>query len=474
MPNPRGNKKNLPTQLPSRLWWLLSKLVGIKTCNNDRPVLATLLYCVTLASSLTYGVTYIFYLYYDAESSDTYRTYPSSMLDFAVVIFYCALGTYGMSLISKIMTTKLLCDGVRLHSRTVFRINSQLMVAVIVATIALLGYTINTDTRSAHRFRLIQLPHFLLYILNYSKIIYSGMLCFWNYICAWFLLSICRSHTITVRRMNSDLEFEGKVREFLYLLNSSRKTIEKAVPDSLNGENDAHGVGFGSDRKTRAGSSPSASLDHNGACLVQEPFFGSINADCSESISSQLKRFSVSQDDTTGNDAMSKFEAAADKPRNSLPLTDPNPQHLEKYLLEDEDLFARYWNLNQKLKATSIVFQRWLSSWVAFAVMWVFNYLIQWVGTTKSISLQYVAAVLLPLLLLVIVCSSYAEVNNECRLVPTCIYPSQQKAVFLSSLAHFPLQLTVFSTTLSYQTIYAIIVTIGMALSTKIILDKLS
>lgn len=55
--------------------------------------------------------------------------------------------------------------------------------------------------------------------------------------------------------------------------------------------------------------------------------------------------------------------------------------------------------------------QRWLSSWIAFVVLWCANYIIYW--TSHDATIIAIVEFIIPLLLIPLLASAYAEANTE-------------------------------------------------------------
>lgn len=72
--------------------------------------------------------------------------------------------------------------------------------------------------------------------------------------------------------------------------------------------------------------------------------------------------------------------------------------------------------LQRRLCVTSRYLQRWLASWIAFVVIWDSCFIIYW--TKHNASLLGIVEFMVPLFLLLLVSSAYAEVNAEGQRLP--------------------------------------------------------
>ena len=63
------------------------------------------------------------------------------------------------------------------------------------------------------------------------------------------------------------------------------------------------------------------------------------------------------------------------------------------------------------MRITSKCLQRWLASWIALVVLWLGDYVIYWL--THKPDLSEIIEFILPVLILLIISSAYAEANGE-------------------------------------------------------------
>ena len=74
-------------------------------------------------------------------------------------------------------------------------------------------------------------------------------------------------------------------------------------------------------------------------------------------------------------------------------------------------LACKLFEHQRRLCVTSRYLQRWLASWITFVFIWDGYFIIYW--TNHQASLVGILQFVMPLLLLLLVCSAYAEVNAE-------------------------------------------------------------
>ena len=63
------------------------------------------------------------------------------------------------------------------------------------------------------------------------------------------------------------------------------------------------------------------------------------------------------------------------------------------------------------MRITSKCLQRWLASWIAFVVLWLGDYVIYWLNHKPDLS--EIIEFTVPVLILLIISSAYAEANGE-------------------------------------------------------------
>ena len=74
-------------------------------------------------------------------------------------------------------------------------------------------------------------------------------------------------------------------------------------------------------------------------------------------------------------------------------------------------LYTFTFDLQNRMRLTSQCLQRWLASWMAFVVIWCADYVIYWLSHPPNI--LGIMEFLSPLVLLLLLCSAYAEANGE-------------------------------------------------------------
>ncbi|PSN55052.1 hypothetical protein C0J52_04144 [Blattella germanica] len=142
--NPRTNKQNhavgssespkkdfvkMSKRIPYWLWYLIAKALGLKLKPNDKPICAIFLYLLTVLSALGYVIASIWYYVFDVIANHKGR---SAQLEGTVTILmttlWCALGVYANKLAYRLFGNIKFLDMLRLHSKTVFKLNAAFVV----------------------------------------------------------------------------------------------------------------------------------------------------------------------------------------------------------------------------------------------------------------------------------------------------------------------------------------------------------
>ncbi|KAK2167153.1 hypothetical protein NP493_1289g00006 [Ridgeia piscesae] len=124
-----------------------------------------------------------------------------------------------------------------------------------------------------------------------------------------------------------------------------------------------------------------------------------------------------------------------------------------------------------RLRSTSMALQRWLVAWVFYILLWSGTFIVYWVS--HDATLMEISQFILPILILPLVCSAYAEVNNEGIRMVKCICPTEERMSLLYFLLQQPLQLTAFGFAINYSTIVTALGALGLAFCSRIILDEM-
>eukprot|EP00088_Acartia_fossae_P008537 TRINITY_DN14087_c0_g2_i1.p1 TRINITY_DN14087_c0_g2~~TRINITY_DN14087_c0_g2_i1.p1 ORF type:complete len:116 (+),score=0.13 TRINITY_DN14087_c0_g2_i1:1-348(+) len=113
-----------------------------------------------------------------------------------------------------------------------------------------------------------------------------------------------------------------------------------------------------------------------------------------------------------------------------------------------------------------------MSSIILLISAWTAIRMVYWLSHTAS--LYGVFMFILPLLLLPLLASSYAEVNYEGIKVLSTILPTCKRVALFQYLYGQPIQMTVYGHAVTYGTIGTVVAGILAAFASKILLQELS
>ncbi|KAI0228275.1 hypothetical protein LSAT2_021254 [Lamellibrachia satsuma] len=127
-------------------------------------------------------------------------------------------------------------------------------------------------------------------------------------------------------------------------------------------------------------------------------------------------------------------------------FSQPPPHIVTTFTIDD--ILIRYWKISTRLRTTSMALQRWLVAWVFYILLGSGSFIMYWVS--HDATLMDISQFILPILLLPLVCSAFAEVNNEgIRMVKA------------------------FGFAINYSTIVTALGALGLAFCSRIILDEM-
>merc|ERR1719481_2554923 len=129
----------------------------------------------------------------------------------------------------------------------------------------------------------------------------------------------------------------------------------------------------------------------------------------------------------------------------------------------------RHWKLSMNVRLASVALQRWMSSIMGLIAAWSAIRMVYWLAhwpTWYGIVLFIVPILLLPLL-----ASSYAEVNYEGAKVIQSILPTESRVQSFQYLYGHPVQMNVYGHSITYGTIGTVVAGILAAFASKILLQ---
>ncbi|XP_067010643.2 uncharacterized protein [Anabrus simplex] len=393
-------------RLPYWLWYLIAKSLGIKLSPDEKPVLATILYILTITSAIGFVFSTSWYSAYSLVSDRHGDDVLDGCVSVLVIALWCALGVYANKLAYRLFGHRKFLAMLRLHSKTVFKLNAAFVVFflctafIVLHNLSSLPYWIGTPCKK------VALDRMVCQLRYVCQVVFSVFSLMWNVLVAVVLISVCRTHTIAIRRFILELEQDALTH------NTHLNDISKEVADDSDW----------------------------------------LNEDFQDEISEEK---------------VPDAHQVGDRNRTEIPATVSPPVRLT-----NEDILCKYWTIMAQLRVSSLALQRWMISVVSLTVVWATVNLAVWLSHPPKV--YEVLNFAVPLLLLPLLCSAYAEVNNEGVQAVKCIRPIQERLLMLQYLQHVPLQLTVFNHAVSYSTIGTAAVGLLLAFVSKILLHEIS
>ncbi|XP_071800202.1 uncharacterized protein [Asterias amurensis] len=447
--------------MPKWLWICIAKSLGIKTHPGDKPILATILYAFTMTVTLAYFITSSWYVGYDIEATTTKFDVLNGSVTVLMAAGFCCVTIYANNLAYKLFTNTVFRQSLRLHSKTILKVNTSLLM-VILSTLFIGIYTyICYSGFEAKHCEDIQLSPIICYIRFPSQIALSVISFIWNMLVAVVCMSVCRTHTISIRHLLLELDEDAMICE-------KGNRIPSVSGDSIDGEQQAENISNGEHEASFQDDLAVRRLEvaWDRSELERRQYrISSSHYDVSRSVSMQDTVVEQDLPDSAGN------QQEGLQWRNASIVSGFIHTPAIKSLTNPE-ILDRYWKLQCRLNTTSIVLQRWITSWIVLILLWSLYYLMYWIdhdATIADMIIFFIPPSLLPLL-----CSGPIEVNGEGERVSKMICPSEKRMPVIMFIRQAPLSITLYGFSLNYSTIVTAILAIAVAFGTKIIFGNIN
>lgn len=468
-----GDKSKMSSnRIPGWAWTLLVHILGIESHESNRKTkcLAIFLQLFTILLACTFTVSGAIHTVYDILSKFSDTSLLTGIVNLILGFSWICLGIYSNKLSRKLFSNRNFVESVRIHSRTFFKISAAgLMIFLGTVAVVINGY-VGYGTFGPRHCQKLDINTVICHVMYSSHMTFSVISLLWNLLVGCMLLSVCRTHTIGVRRFQRVLEHDAK----LYMEIVSSKDMDLISNASSKSEwfiwdDDGNREGF-SDRSLRE------DRFENSQVTLRSVHSGN-----------QPNRFRDSRGSThSAGQANSAIHAHSERHAHSgepqFGHGDPvqyNPQIPESFVedksltntvLTNEELLMCYWKISHRMRITSTCLQRWLASWILFVLLWCGDYILYWISHDAII--WEVIECIIPLLLLLIVCSAFAEANGEGQRMIRCICPTEGRLKLLYFLTQQPLQMHVFNFSITYNAIFGVVAAFAVAFASRIILDE--
>lgn len=162
-----------------------------------------------------------------------------------------------------------------------------------------------------------------------------------------------------------------------------------------------------------------------------------------------------------------KFRRLSDEQNEELPQEEFEPK-----LLSDEELLHKYWKLVNSTRLTSNAMQRWMCLATTSVLFWSAIRIVYWLS--HSPSLYGVLSLILPLFILPLLASAYAEVNYQGIQVFQSIMPTVERTALFRYLYGTPIQLSVYGYPVTYGTMGTVLAAILAAFASRILIQEMN
>ena len=146
-----------------------------------------------------------------------------------------------------------------------------------------------------------------------------------------------------------------------------------------------------------------------------------------------------------------KIEDLLDGETDQDEIVDEDGQAPTPHIMSNEEIMNKYWTISMNIRQVSVALQRWMSTIVGLICAWTAIRLAHWLSYTPT--WYGVLMLILPLVLLPLLASSYAEVNYEGIKAVQSIFPTEARICIFKYLYGQPIQMTVYNNAVSYGTI---------------------
>jgi len=297
------------------------------------------------------------------------------------------------------------------------------------------------------------------------------------------LVSVARTQTIQIRKFLRELEHDALLLD--QKLNASYgKLGGKAIKDDLKNlvwcDDDQIGDVFKDDTPANQEEVRNEVLDNTIGDDLQMNPESIITSSSRDAGSGNISRRSSSISARSSNitnitNSSSKSTIEANSGSGFQPLDtmiDDTETEVVPHVLSEQEIMHKYWRISMNVRLASVALQRWMSSIIGLITTWSAIRLVYWLSHTPTWS--GVLMFIIPLLLLPLLASSYAEVNYEGAKIIQSILPTPERVYAFQYLYGHTIQMTVYGHPITYGTIGTVVAGILAAFASKILLQEIS
>jgi len=361
----------------------------------------------------------------------------------------------------------------------------------------------------------IDIPLWICQTYWLNQVLFSCFFLLWNGVVAMVLVSVSRTHTVSIRRFIRLLDFDA------YLIDRERRKKNKKTRESdenlfqwimaENGE-DITKLKLASEQGSRtnslksgaSSSVPSSSQAPSQSSLTEEQCQENAAEECLDDIQEEPTFFtntgsSGAAGETGGgvslelHDEVSVSELGGGG-SNSSPVRlgglgrafsrfrklseDVGPEAEQDDFVEDphimtsEEILNKHWKLVATTQLTSRAMQRWMCCMTICILFYTTIQIVYWFSHAPT--LTGVLSFVCPLLILPLLASAYAEVNYEGQNLVQAIMPTEDRTHIFRYLYGMPVQLTVYGHPITFATMSTVLAAIMAAFASKILIKSMT
>jgi hypothetical protein len=401
---------------------------------------------------------------YNISSIHTKIDILDGTVSIMVMSFFCGLGVYSHRLAYRLFVHPRFLDMLRLHSKTIFKVNSALVIFIVllsfvsVLNVSTLNYVYNFNPKEnitlenntgINPCQVVDIAVEVCQVYWICQIVFSVFFLVWNLLVAVVLVSVARTQTISIRRFLKELEGDARLLDKQF----GSKYLRQEASSNLNQyiwTDDDSIADYFTDRRPLNDSAEGE---------------GTQQIDPSRSRSS----FSDLQLRIGRSSTISRFEQLVESPDGLGVSGESEP---DPHIMSVQEIMHKHWRISMSVRLASVALQRWMSSITLMITAWTAIRMVYWLSHTPSLSGIFMF--ILPLLLLPLLASSYSEVNYEGAKIIQSILPSNERIEMFQYLYGQPIKMTVYGHAVTYGTIGTVVAGILAAFASKIFLQEIN
>ncbi|XP_054719046.1 uncharacterized protein LOC129228393 [Uloborus diversus] len=441
--------------LPFWMWYIVAKCNGIPLHNNSKPVLGTILHAITFGSALTCALSYIWFITYDIISPNTPSDIPGGTIGILLVGLWCGFGFYCKDLCGRLLMHPRFLKDIRMHARTIFKVNGAVLVFLLGLLFVAAKILEDVDSYKADQCRAIELDPLVCHTLCFSSIIFTALTLVWHSFVAFIFMSVCRTHTIGLRRFLKEIECDAsRVERQLSFSHQITATSQDDIwQESLwiaEDENDLEYAKYLSRQQ------------HETSMSAKD-----VNPPSGENSSSEISvLFSPA---IMSGSALTDQDQEYIPVRNVLDLDSAAPM---PHTMSNAELMHHFWKLSCRLRFSSCALQRWYASLTSLVLLRCATYLVRWL--THSALMSDIVQFAAPLALLVVLSTAIAEVNFEGQRLPRYIYPTEERLRTLQYMSQNALAMSIYGFGMTHGTIVTVVFAMLVGFVSKIVITEMT